>query len=106
MVTETKEDVICVVAICKECREAVIFKYIKNGIHIVTSGIPVIATSGGPMNWGKPNIEWCPCGSDEPRFLCKVSNEDIPGLEEKCEKCEFKFVCASSRIEVIYEGEK
>jgi len=96
-VTEIKEDVICVVAICKECREAVIFKYIKNGIHVDTSGL---------MNWGKPNIEWCPCGSDEPRFLCKVSNEDTPGLEEKCKKCEFKFVCASSRIEVIYEGEK
>jgi len=54
----------------------------------------------------KPDIEWCDCGSDEPRHLCKVGEDDTPGLLDKCEKCEFKFACASSRIEVIYNGYK
>ena len=105
MVTEIKDDIICVVAICKECREGVIFKYVK-GSYTTSTGSGMVMTSGGPGNWGKPNIEWCDCGSDEPRFLCKVTNEELPGLEEKCEKCEFRFACATSRIEVVYNGSK
>lgn len=67
-----------------------------------------VVTSGTPFDLGnnKPPIEWCSCGSDEPRYLCRVTNEELPGLEEKCEKCEFRFACATSRIEVIYNGNK
>jgi len=70
----------------------------------VTTGIPVSGIGMG--TWDKPTIEWCPCGSDEPRHLCKVTNEELPGLEQKCEKCEYRFSCASSRIEVVYNGIK
>lgn len=100
-----KNDPICVVSVCKDCREAVIFKYVK-GDWTTSTGNPVMVTSGGPQNWGKPNIEWCSCGSDEPRHLCRVTNEELPGLEDKCEKCEFRFACASSRIDIVFEGAK
>jgi len=106
MVTEIKDSIICIVAICHICRQAVIYKYTR---AVPASGIPftaVTTNSGTFLNFTKPPIEWCDCSSDEPRFLCKVTNEELPGLEDKCEKCKFKFSCASSRIEVIYNGKK
>jgi len=96
--------IICVVAICGGCRQGVIFKYLKPLSPIPTQSGYVTA-SGMPLRH-KPDIEWCDCGSDEPRYLCKIGGDDTPGLLDKCEKCEFKFACASSRIEVIYEGNK
>ena len=101
----TVNDPICVVAICKECREAVIFKYVK-GTWVVTTGFPIVVSSGIGGSYGKPDIEWCTCGSEEPRHLCKVKNEELPGLEDKCTECEFRFACASSRIDIVYEGAK
>jgi len=109
VVTETKDNTICVVAICRNCRGAVIYKYMKDGeIGISLSGLITFSgTSFNRYDSTKPDIEWCPeCKSDIPRYLCKVTNEELPGLEEKCENCEFRFACASSRIEVIYEGVK
>uniref|UniRef100_A0A6M3KW53 Uncharacterized protein n=2 Tax=viral metagenome TaxID=1070528 RepID=A0A6M3KW53_9ZZZZ len=97
---------ICVVAICKECRQGVIFKYVKPVSSIPTGSGYTVLTSGMPLRDMKPDIEWCDCGSDEPRYLCKVNEDDTPGLLDKCEKCEFKFACATSRIEVIYNGYK
>src|SRR3972149_2543301 len=109
------DELICVVAICKDCREAVIYKYTKSGNTNapIGSGVFTVLTSGMPMGnavngrWSdKPDVEWCNCGSDEPRHLCKVTNEELPGLEEKCAECEYRFSCASSRIEVVYNGTK
>ena len=107
MVTVTKQQnfIICVVAICRECRQGVIFKYLKPLSSIPTQS-GCVMSSGIPLRDIKPNIEWCDCGSDEPRHLCKVGEDDTPGLLDKCEKCEFKFACATSRIEVIYNGYK
>lgn len=119
------DELICVVAICKDCREAVIYKYTKisnqsgnqgNPIapigSVIGSGSPLIVTTGIPISglmghWNvKPDVEWCSCGSDEPRHLCKVTNEELPGMEDKCVECEYRFSCASSRIEVVYNGIK
>ena len=97
-------EVICVVAICKNCRNAVLFKYTKSGVTI--SGNYMVTLTGIPRQDDKPTIEWCDCGSDEPRYLCKVTSEELPGLDEKCAKCEYRFSCASSRIEVVYNGHK
>ena len=95
---------ICVVAVCRECRQAVIFKYISNGTasNVV---IPSGTCSGLPLRVSC-NIEWCECGSLEPRCLCKVGEYDTPGFLDKCEKCEFRFACASSRIVVVNNGSK
>lgn len=117
MVTTTNE-IVCIVAGCTECGKAVIYKYVKappnssaynpqtNSWYTVSSGIPVAFSGipvGGLMN-DKPDVEWCECGTDEPRYLCKVGSYDIPGFLDKCDNCRHKFICASSRIEVIYEG--
>lgn len=106
MVTEIKQPdfVICVVAICEECRQGVIFKYLKPLSSIPTQSGYVTA-SGTHINL-KPDIEWCDCGSDEPRYLCKIREDDTPGFLGKCKKCKFKFACASSRIEIVYDGYK
>ena len=97
------DDIICIVAICRECKRAVIYKYVKN--QPTASGIPM--GSGVGFYNDRPDVEWCAdCDSDEPRYLCKVGLYDTPGFLDKCENCEFKFACASSRIEVIYEGVK
>jgi len=105
MVTATN-CVICVVAICRECRQGVIFKYVKPLSSIAVGSGYMVLASGMPIRDMKPDIEWCDCGSDEPRHLCRVGEDDTPGLLDKCEKCEFKFACATSRIEVIYNGSK
>ncbi len=91
--------IVCVVAICRECRQAVIFKYVKSSYVPIGSGYMQTLNP-------KPDIEWCTCGSDEPRHLCKVNEDDTPGILDKCEACEFKFACVTSRIEVIYNGQK
>lgn len=105
---------ICIVAICKDCRKAVMFRYLKSssvklynnismgsGVMFITSGTPLHSS----MTY-KPDVEWCDCGSDEPRHLCRITDEELPGLEGKCEKCDYRFSCASSRIEIIYDGIK
>jgi len=111
MVTAAREEIICVVAGCIECGKAVIYKYVKNGNPQTGGYIPlssgmVIPFSGiSPAGYDyKPDPMWCECGSDEPRYLCKVGAFDTPGFLDKCESCKHKFICASSRIEVIYEG--
>jgi hypothetical protein len=101
---------ICVVAVCKSCGKGVIYKYVKvnnqmSSFIFVSSGIPMSSGVAGRYT-DKPDIEWCNCGSDDPRHLCRMNPNDVPGLEIKCEKCECKFICASSRIEVVYEGVK
>jgi len=90
--------IICVVAICKGCGQGVIFKYLTSSSSITTSGFPILNS--------KPDIEWCGCGSDEPRYLCKIYEDNTPGFLDKCHSCYFKFSCATSRIEVIYTGYK
>ncbi len=112
-VNQPNSKLICVISVCKACGKAVLYKYYKgytwsyppSGVGLpVSSGVYGGVVSG---RWTrKPDIEWCPCDSDEPRHICKVEEDAVPGLEEACEKCEYKYICASSRIELVYEGEK
>ena len=114
------EGIVCVVAVCKDCGKAVIYKYVKGNSNVnipMTGFAPVgLPFSGVPptgmynsatFREAKPDIEWCTdCESDEPRHLCRVGAFETPGFLDKCKKCNYKFSCASSRIEIEFEGVK
>jgi len=74
-----------VLSCCKYCRNVEIFKVTDNFMSI--------------SNW--VNVEKCrKCGG-----ACKIcilsKYQKLPGFARKCKRCEFKFTCATTKIEKI-----
>jgi len=85
-----------IIAICRDCLAVKQYDADKNSyIKLLPSGIIL----GNNINYPLGDINYpeffCDvCDTDEPCYFCKV--DGLAGFMEKCNGCEYKFLCGTS----------